>query len=206
MAMRQLGERNFDRAISQLLWSPKMDILAVVNETNEVSLFRLNWQKVSGTQKVNAETIFCTMLLSMNLVSRFGPRRVQKTRSVAPHGAQMARFLRLPTKVAEYLCLTWKAVPLYCPTRWLVVVSHLSGGPPVPILCRTKNSKTVRKVFRMILGIFSSSSRLWAKPLATTLPHKRIFKPVTNYQQKAVLPFYWLEQRLGKDLSFSLVT
>ena len=46
MAMRQLGERNVDRPINHLLWSPKMDILAVTNESNEVSLFRLNWQKV----------------------------------------------------------------------------------------------------------------------------------------------------------------
>ena len=28
-----------------------MDILAVVNETNEVSLFRLNWQKVQTWYK-----------------------------------------------------------------------------------------------------------------------------------------------------------
>ena len=45
--MRQLEERQVDRAINCLLWSPRMDILAVVSETNDVSLFRLNWQRVS---------------------------------------------------------------------------------------------------------------------------------------------------------------
>ena len=46
--MRQLEERQVDRPIINLLWSPKMDILAVVYENNDVSLFRLNWQRVSN--------------------------------------------------------------------------------------------------------------------------------------------------------------
>ena len=46
--MRQLEERQVDRPITNLLWSPKMDILAVVYENNDVSLFRLNWQRVSN--------------------------------------------------------------------------------------------------------------------------------------------------------------
>ena len=44
--MKLLEEKQVDRAITQLLWSPKMDILAVVSENNDASLFRLNWQKV----------------------------------------------------------------------------------------------------------------------------------------------------------------
>ena len=44
--MKLLEDRQVDRTISNLLWSPKMDILAVVYETNDVSLFRLNWQRV----------------------------------------------------------------------------------------------------------------------------------------------------------------
>ncbi len=46
--MRQLEERQVDRAITDLLWSPKMDILAVVSDNNDISLFRLNWQKASA--------------------------------------------------------------------------------------------------------------------------------------------------------------
>ena len=45
--MRQLEDRQVDRAVIKMLWSPKMDILVVVFETNDISLFRLNWQRVS---------------------------------------------------------------------------------------------------------------------------------------------------------------
>jgi len=44
--MRQLEDRQVDRAVIKMLWSPKMDILVVVFETNDISLFRLNWQRI----------------------------------------------------------------------------------------------------------------------------------------------------------------
>ena len=45
-SLKQLEERIVDRPISHLLWSPKMDIIAVASVHNDVSLYRLNWQKV----------------------------------------------------------------------------------------------------------------------------------------------------------------
>lgn len=50
--MRQLEERQVDRALTHLLWSPKIDIIAVVSENNDISLFRLNWQRVRKFQIV----------------------------------------------------------------------------------------------------------------------------------------------------------
>ena len=50
--MRQLEDRQVDRAVIKMLWSPKMDILVVVFETNDISLFRLNWQRVSKNLKL----------------------------------------------------------------------------------------------------------------------------------------------------------
>jgi hypothetical protein len=46
--MRQLEERQVDRPITHLLWSPKMDIIAVATTSNDVSLYRLNWQRVKN--------------------------------------------------------------------------------------------------------------------------------------------------------------
>ena len=54
--MKLLEEKQVDRAITQLLWSPKMDILAVVSENNDTSLFRLNWQKVHNVILANFGT------------------------------------------------------------------------------------------------------------------------------------------------------
>lgn len=44
--MRQLEERGVDAEITLMVWSPKMDIVAVANINGVVTLYRLNWQKV----------------------------------------------------------------------------------------------------------------------------------------------------------------
>ena len=44
--MRQLEERQVEIEVKLLEWSPKMDILAVGLFNGEVSLYRLNWQKI----------------------------------------------------------------------------------------------------------------------------------------------------------------
>ncbi len=46
--MRQLEERQVESEIDAMLWSPKMDILALANSNGEVALYRLNWQRVSN--------------------------------------------------------------------------------------------------------------------------------------------------------------
>ena len=44
--MRQLEERQVEQEVKLLEWSPKMDILAVGLLNGDVSLHRLNWQKI----------------------------------------------------------------------------------------------------------------------------------------------------------------
>ncbi|XP_011702235.1 PREDICTED: anaphase-promoting complex subunit 4 [Wasmannia auropunctata] len=44
--MRQLEERQLPAEVTTMLWSPKMDLLAVSNVKGEVVLHRLTWQKV----------------------------------------------------------------------------------------------------------------------------------------------------------------
>ncbi len=44
--MRQLEERQVEMEVSSMLWSPKMDVLAMAMSTGDVALYRLNWQKV----------------------------------------------------------------------------------------------------------------------------------------------------------------
>ena len=47
--MRQLEERGVDSEILSMVWSPKMDIVAVAANNGTVTLYRLNWQKVMPT-------------------------------------------------------------------------------------------------------------------------------------------------------------
>lgn len=44
--MRQLEERQLSAEVTTMLWSPKMDLLAVSNVKGEVVLHRLTWQRV----------------------------------------------------------------------------------------------------------------------------------------------------------------
>ena len=44
--MRPLEERQIEQEVKLLEWSPKMDILAVGLVNGDVSLHRLNWQKI----------------------------------------------------------------------------------------------------------------------------------------------------------------
>ena len=44
--MRQIEERQVEHEVKLLEWSPKMDILAVGLFNGDVSLHRLNWQKI----------------------------------------------------------------------------------------------------------------------------------------------------------------
>ncbi|XP_012232358.2 anaphase-promoting complex subunit 4 [Linepithema humile] len=44
--MRQLEERQLPAEVTTMLWSPKMDLLAISNVKGEVVLHRLTWQKV----------------------------------------------------------------------------------------------------------------------------------------------------------------
>jgi len=46
LVMRQLDERQTEHEVSLLVWSPKMDILALSLSTGAVSLYRLQWQRV----------------------------------------------------------------------------------------------------------------------------------------------------------------
>ncbi len=59
--MRQLEERAVDPEVIRLLWSPKMDVLAVANVSGEVTLYRLNWQKV-WTRRPPADNLQCLSL------------------------------------------------------------------------------------------------------------------------------------------------
>ena len=44
--MRQLEEKQVEHEVKLLEWSPTMDILAVGLFSGEVSLYRLNWQRI----------------------------------------------------------------------------------------------------------------------------------------------------------------
>ncbi|KAG7187963.1 hypothetical protein KM043_013923 [Ampulex compressa] len=44
--MRQLEERQLPTEVTKMRWSPKMDLLAIVNVKGEVALHRLTWQRV----------------------------------------------------------------------------------------------------------------------------------------------------------------
>uniref|UniRef100_A0A146L2N3 Anaphase-promoting complex subunit 4 n=1 Tax=Lygus hesperus TaxID=30085 RepID=A0A146L2N3_LYGHE len=45
-AMRQMEERHMATKVDLMVWSQKMDLLAITNAKGEVSLHRLSWQKV----------------------------------------------------------------------------------------------------------------------------------------------------------------
>ncbi|XP_044738265.1 anaphase-promoting complex subunit 4 [Chrysoperla carnea] len=49
-AMKQLEERHTSQEIKFLLWCDRMDLLAIANVRGEVSLHRLNWQRVWSLQ------------------------------------------------------------------------------------------------------------------------------------------------------------
>lgn len=59
--MRQMDERTTEQEVLLLLWSPKMDILALAFQSGEVSLYRLQWQKV-WTAPPPDEEVRCTSL------------------------------------------------------------------------------------------------------------------------------------------------
>ena len=44
--MRQMDEKSTDQEVSLMVWSPKMDILALAFDTGCLSLYRLQWQKI----------------------------------------------------------------------------------------------------------------------------------------------------------------
>jgi len=61
LVMRQLDERPTEFEVSLLVWSPKMDILALSLSTGAVSLYRLQWQRV-WTAAPSEESSVCTSL------------------------------------------------------------------------------------------------------------------------------------------------
>ncbi len=63
--MRQLEERILEDCVSIMLWSPKMDIIAIALETGEVVLYRLNFQKVKEFQYPNISQLFVYHVLTM---------------------------------------------------------------------------------------------------------------------------------------------
>ena len=44
--MRQMDEKTTDQEVSLMVWSPKMDILALAFSSGSISLHRLQWQKI----------------------------------------------------------------------------------------------------------------------------------------------------------------
>ena len=46
LVMRQMDEKSTDQEVSLMVWSPKMDILALAFDTGCLSLYRLQWQKI----------------------------------------------------------------------------------------------------------------------------------------------------------------
>lgn len=64
--IKQLEERQVDREITNLLWSPKMDILAVVSENNDISLFRLNWQRVRHFPRLSCSILFKLIYIDLD--------------------------------------------------------------------------------------------------------------------------------------------
>ena len=46
LVMRQMDEKTTDQEVSLMVWSPKMDILALAFSSGSISLHRLQWQKI----------------------------------------------------------------------------------------------------------------------------------------------------------------
>ena len=46
LVLRLLEEKQTEYEVSTMLWSPKMDILALSFNTGTVALYRLQWQKI----------------------------------------------------------------------------------------------------------------------------------------------------------------
>ena len=46
LVMRQMDEKTTDQEVKLMVWSPKMDILALAFSSGSISLHRLQWQKI----------------------------------------------------------------------------------------------------------------------------------------------------------------
>ncbi|ESO10660.1 hypothetical protein HELRODRAFT_167167 [Helobdella robusta] len=58
---KQVDEKHLHAEVDLMLWSPKMDLIALSMATGEVCLFRLSWQKVWSIPKIN-ENVFVSCL------------------------------------------------------------------------------------------------------------------------------------------------
>ena len=61
--MRPLEEKQVEHEVKLLEWSPKMDIIAVGLFNGDVSLHRLNWQKIWTVAPPNHEECFCEAIV-----------------------------------------------------------------------------------------------------------------------------------------------
>ena len=103
--MRQLEERQVENEIKLMLWSPKMDIIAVGFVVGDVSLYRLNWQKLWTLSLPDP---------NYGSIEAFAWRPDGKILAVGYHGGQIALLdIESPTPIhrcaltSGISCLNW---------------------------------------------------------------------------------------------------
>ena len=57
LVMRQMDEKTTDQEVKLMVWSPKMDILALAFSSGSISLHRLQWQKIWTAEAGEEEVV-----------------------------------------------------------------------------------------------------------------------------------------------------
>ena len=57
LIMRQMDEKTTDQEVKLMVWSPKMDILALAFSSGSISLHRLQWQKIWTAEPGEEEVV-----------------------------------------------------------------------------------------------------------------------------------------------------
>jgi anaphase-promoting complex subunit 4 len=43
---KQIDEKHINQEVSQMLWNPRMDLIALAFSNGDIHLYRMNWQRV----------------------------------------------------------------------------------------------------------------------------------------------------------------
>ncbi|XP_072761511.1 anaphase-promoting complex subunit 4 [Anoplolepis gracilipes] len=147
--MRQLEERQLPAEVTMMLWSPKMDLLAISNVKGEVVLHRLTWQRVwllspqdeSDTVVHLAWRPDGKLLAVCYEISKLLCLIDVETKNII-------HKTKLPTNEST-VCIKWLSLSEYESPSMNDKTNEPTGDylPPLPSLIRSYNAEPERKEF-----------------------------------------------------------
>jgi anaphase-promoting complex subunit 4 len=58
---KQTDEKNTQQEVLQMLWNPKMDLIAIAFKTGDIHLYRMSWQRVWSATSPNSNLTISSM-------------------------------------------------------------------------------------------------------------------------------------------------